>query len=251
MSDNSRAIVRIRDAALTDVDGLAELFDSPTITDDGTPAGRLRAILEAKEFPFIPGLQLWIRFGDTGFRRVFQDPWPSSADQVGHFLTAVGLSFDPAKVSQSIAGRRMRDWLGAPSALTDIEVAMRVCIGHEKAPDPHPTSAWTVVGAIGLGPAGVAGMTLWSFRNQYAAATDLDVEIFKNAGAVLGAATPLRLRAAAATLRGIAVDSSLRGNSYQDLLLTLCGWRLGQMIRNGRFQAAAGIAGWIRANISV
>lgn len=248
MSANSRVIVQIRDAALTDAGALVEMFESPAIADDGTPEGRLRAILDATEFPFIPGLQLGIRFGDTGFRWQFKDPWPSSADQVGHFLTAVGLSFNPGKVSQGFFGKRMRDWLEAPPALSDEEVAIRVCIGHEKAPDPHPTSAWTI-GAAFAGLPGVARMTLWSFRDQYAAASDVDVRYFRNAGAVLGFRHPLKLQAASAALRGIVVRPYLCGNSYEDLLLTLCGWRLGSMIKNGVFQNRRGVAGWIRENI--
>ena len=65
------------------------------------------------------GLQTGISFHDTGFAADFKDPWPSSDNQVGHFLTAVGLSFNPAKVKQSFGGRSLRDWLGAPAAMSD------------------------------------------------------------------------------------------------------------------------------------
>lgn len=63
------------------------------------------------------------------------------------------------------------------------------------------------------------------------------------------AAQPLNLDAAKSTLRGITVNATLRGNSYEDLLLTLYGRRLGQSIRRLGFATKAEIATWIRVNI--
>jgi len=266
MSANSDAIERIRRAAPSDAEALAQLFESSAISDDGTPAGRLRAVLEATEHAAVPGLQTGIKFHDKGFRKEFQDPWESSDNQVGHFLTAVGLSFNPAKVNESFAGRSLRAWLGAPAAMSDEEVAIRLCVGHEKAADPGKATA-AIGGAIGGGAtlivspvknpllvgagaaAGAGVAILVAFRDQFAAATAADVQIFRNAERSLGSASPLDLGAASATVRGIKVDPSLRGNSYEDLLLSVFGWRLGQMIKDGTARSKADIAAWIRTNI--
>jgi hypothetical protein len=264
MSANSAAITRIRDAAPSDVEALAQMFESSTIIDNGTVAGRLEAILAATEHAVVPGLHTGISFHDRGFRAEFRDPWPSSDNQVGHFLTAVGLSYNPAKVEQSLLGRRLRDWLGAPDTMSSTEVALRLTIGHEKAPDP---SLWTAAGGAAVGGliggaipvpgtapigagAGGALAILGAFRDQFAAATAADVRVFTLAEMSLGTSTPLDLATADARLRGITVVSTQRGNSYQDLLLSLYGWRLGQWIRAGRFTSRADVAAWIRANLA-
>jgi hypothetical protein len=266
MSANSNRIEKIRDSTGNDAESLALLFSDSFIKDDGSVNGRLRAILEATEKTGVPGLQTGIKFSDSGFRDDFKDPWPDSANQVGHFLTAVGLSFNPAKVAQSFMGRRLRDWLGADGSLTDEAVALRLTIGHEKAPDP--TMGTKVGGAIvggivggvvapwsGLaGPAGGAAAgagiaILRKFRDQFAACTSADVQVFQDALRSLGTGSPLDLDTAKAKLRSIRVDESLSGNSYADLLLSLFGWRLGQDILAGKFAAGADVATWIRTNI--
>lgn len=264
MSANSDRIEVIRDAAGNDAEALAQMFEDSRITDDGTVAGRLREILDATESLIVPGLQTHIRFHDSGFRPEFKDPWPSSDNQVGHFLTAVGLSFNPAKVSESFMARRLRDWLGADSALSDTDVALRLTIGHEKAADP---SGWTAAGGAAAGsvagglaipfgggviPGAVAGAgfaVLNAFRTQFAAATPSDVQVFLGAEASLGTGSPLDLATASTRLRGITVVSTNRGNSYEDLLLSCFGWRLGQWIRGGRFANKAAVAAWVRTNI--
>ena len=157
MPNNAEAIQRIRDRAPSDAEALAQMFESPSIQDDRTPAGRLRTILVATEHLLIPGLQTGIAFHDRGFRAEFRDPWPSSDNQVGHFLTAVGLSFNPAKVGESFFGARLRDWMRAPLAMSAEEVALRLTIGHEKGPDPSVGTV--VVGATtgALGGIGILG----------------------------------------------------------------------------------------------
>jgi hypothetical protein len=256
MGSNVKAIERIRDSAPSDAEALAQMFESSALSDDGTPAGRLRAILEATESSIVPGLQTGIKFHDSGFRTEFTDPWPSSDNQVGHFLTAVGLSFNPAKVAQSFMGRRLRDWLGADASMSDSEVAMRLTVGHEKSPDPGAGTAagggflgGILGGAVGAG-IGAAAAVLGAFRDQFAAATDSDIQVFTAAEKALGSSTPLDLAAANSKLRGgITVDPTGRGNSYQDLLLSLYGWRLGQWIKAGKFKTGAEIAAWVRANL--
>jgi hypothetical protein len=257
MSATKRTIESIRDGVPkpTDADVLAQMFETTLISDDGTVAGRLRDVLDATESSLVPGLQTGIKFHDTGFRSEFKDPWPSSDNQVGHFLTAVGLSFNPSKVAQSFMARRLRDWLGADSTLTDEEVAIRLTVGHEKAPDPGAGTAaggaipgWIAGGPIGAG-AGAAIAILEAFRTQYSKATPTDVTNFRSAETNLGPGTKLDLKSADTTLHGITVDKSMQGNSYEDLLLSCCGWRLGQWIKSGKFTATADVGTWIRTNL--
>lgn len=256
---NADVIAQIRDQAPSDAEALAQMFESTAISGGTNAVDRLRAVLRATEHIAVPGLQTGIRFHDSGFRPEFRDIWPSSDNQVGHFLTAVGLSFNPAKVAQSCMGRRLRDWLGAPDAMSDEEVALRLCIGHEKSPDP---SAATAAGGAAGGavipvpgtaiPGAIVGAgiaILRAFRAQFAAATDQDVQVFRGAEGVLGAGPQLNLTAANSALQGISVNPSNRGNSYQDLLLTLYGWRLGQLIRHGQLTTGVAVAAWIRANL--
>lgn len=251
MSANREAIERIRDQVPkpSDAEALAQMFESSWIKDDGTVAGRLTAILDATEKSLVPGLQTGIEFHDEGFRKEFKDPWPSSDNQVGHFLTAVGLGFNPAKVEETVMGRSLRDWIGAPKKMSSTEVALRLIIGHEKGPDPGlGTAFW---GWFEGGVGGAAGAVLEAFRAQFAAATDADVQVFISAEQNLGTGSPLDLASASSTLSGIRVDSTLRGNSYQDLLLSLYGWRLGQWINySGRkYATKTGVAAWIRTNL--
>jgi hypothetical protein len=288
MPNNAEAIQRIRNRTPSDAEALAQMFESPSIQDDRTPAGRLRAILVATEHPLIPGLQTGIAFHDRGFRAEFRDPWPSSDNQVGHFLTAVGLSFNPAKVGESFFGARLRDWMRAPLAMSAEEVALRLTIGHEKRPDPSVGTVVAgatgglgeiaipaalggigipaVLGGIGIlapfvigpvdaleistGPvAGAARAVLNAFRVQFAACTQADIQVFRSAERALGTGRPLNIAAAQAMLRGIRVVPTMRGNSYEDLLLSLYGWRLGQDIRRNQFRTGAEVAAWIRSNL--
>ena len=239
MTNNVETIKRIRDRASSHAEALAQMFDSPEIDDylfwGGEPTGvdRLITILDATADSLVPGNQFYIKFGHSGFRKEFRDPWEHSRNQVGHFLTAVGLSFNSGKVSYSVGWRRIRDWVGAPPAWSDEEVAIRLCIGHEKVADPSSKRA-----------------VLRTFRAQFAATTAADIQAFKRAGGILGSGNRLLLHAALTALKLIRVNDALPGNSYADLLLTLYGWRLGKMVGNEEFQTAAGIAAWIRENIS-
>lgn len=94
-----------------------------------------------------------------------------------------------------------------------------------------------------------------NFETQYKAATSEDVEVFKRAEKALGTGPKLNLEAALKVLKGdknnkgIAVDPSKKGNSYQDLLLSLVGWRLGQDIASGRIKDRKEVATWIRTNL--
>src|SRR5215468_3912316 len=102
-------------------EALAQVFGDHSITDEGgsSPlASRLMNILTASADSFAPHMSHfsgifadWAdgtgsnRRGDTGFRPCFQDfpLWPGSSMQVGHFLTAVDMGFQPAKLYNFIS----------------------------------------------------------------------------------------------------------------------------------------------------
>jgi hypothetical protein len=281
---NRHRVEALEGQAPNDLEALALLFDDDQIVDDGTITGRLRAILDSTEHLVVPGLQTGVEFGDTGFAGDqtpggpgFRDPHPSSRNQVGHFLTAVGLQFTPEVVSRSIPlFGKIRDMVHAPAGMSDSEVALRLTIGHEKAPDPNGTLAAIDVVATGViesmkpGPEGETedqrnervgravveetqrqiDAIIQAFRTQFEATTAADIQAWNDALDALGTDTTLNMAAAEAPLRRVKIDYAGRGNSIQDLRLSLVGWRLGQMIGNGEFTSRAQVANWIRVNLS-
>jgi hypothetical protein len=151
---NVKRIAQIKKATSTDVDALAEMFTDPNIKDDGTLEGRFKAIFRATEHWVIPGLQTGISFGFSGFKEEFHDPWPSSRNQVGHFLTAVRLAMDTSVTNNLVLIAILGAWF-------DDERALRLIIGHEKRADP-----------------GALEMSV-GFREQYKSTTEADIENFK------------------------------------------------------------------------
>lgn len=269
IDQNKGRIAAIRQGAKNnDAEALARMFEDTSIVDDGTVQGRLRAILNATERSFIPGLQTGIAFSDEGFKgdrspggAGFRDPHPSSRNQVGHFLTAVGLSFNPAKVEEIFMGRRLRDWSGASKSMSQEEVALCLIIGHELAPDPSITDAM-VGAAIGgtKGPprpgptgavVGAVSAILNGFKRQFKQATDQDVLAFRQANVALGTAQAIDMSAAEIALKPIKdkINPKLRGNSVQDLRLSLAGWNLGQLISARKFATGGNVAEWVRLNL--
>jgi len=284
---NRARIRRLAETAPSDLEALALLWDDDAIVDDGTVVGRLWALLRATERNSIPGLQTRILFSDTGFAgdqrlhggKGFRDPWPSSRNQVGHFLTAVRLRFAPEIVSQPIPLLgSIRRIVGAPAAMSDAEVAARLAIGHEKATDP-PTGpqAATVVLATGLltyqqaKEAGTGEGERWrrvattalaetrrqgaeilgTFRAQFNATTDGDLAAWRRALERSGPGMAFHRRAVegrSSPLRAIRVNDG-EGNSVQDLRLTLVGWRLGQLIGGGAFADRRDVAAWLRRTL--
>jgi len=285
---NIKRIEELKADSPNDLESLARLFDDDLIVDDGTVTSRLQAILSATEHLVIPGLQTGVSFGDTGFRGEptpggsgFRDPHPSSVNQVGHFLTAVGLQFQPGVVSRPIPlFGSIRDMVAAPRTMSDEEVALRLTIGHEKRPDPNGgldvladvLAVW-MVESLKPGPEGETdeqreerisravaneighqiNEIIAAFRAQFNATTDADIAAWNEALMMLGPNTtlnPAALEGPASPLNRIAVDPTLKGNSQQDLRLSLVGWRLGQMLSGGEFTSRAAVAYWIRRNLS-
>jgi hypothetical protein len=280
---NRERIETFQTGAANDLVALAKMFEDDQLIDDGTVTGRLQSILGATKHIVIPGLQTGIEFKDTGFRGEptptgsgFRDPHPSSANQVGHFLTAVGMEFTPEIVSKPIFYfGSVREMVGAPKEMSDAEVALRLTIGHEKAPDPNGAREVAFdVGAVYIsetlseGPEGETeeqkddrvgkavsdelqrqiDEIIAAFRRQFKACTDADVAAWNEALAAYRS-DPNSLEAPGNALDRIAVDPTMKGNSRQDLRLSLVGWRLGEMIRAGEFTDGKAVAAWIRKSL--
>lgn len=206
-----RAILR---EAPTALEALAVMFTDPCLLDDGTIQGRVRAILAATEHPSVPGLQTGIYIGMTGFRQELQDPWPTSTDQAGHFLTAVRLATDTKFLSSPVYPILLGEW-------GDDEVALRLVIGHEKEPDPPDADK--------LKPDLKTFIAVTrSIRAQYHSVTQADLANFR-----------------VGQWQAIQVGSG-SGNSVADLQLSYLGWQFGRWIAEGHFQSKNEIAQWIR-----
>ena len=283
---NQDAIRDIAAKASSDLDALARLFEDDRVEDDGTVGGRATALFEATERKLIPGLQTALPFSDTGFAgdrgkggAGFRDPWPSSRNQVGHFLTAVRLSLAPDVVHQPIPVLgSIRAIVGAPREMGDSEVALRLAIGHEKAPDPRDAlpaalrvlatgvavggvatiadaDRWTIAGAGGIAlsaaSAWQARVILGGFRRQFSATSEEDLAAWQQALQMAGPGTPFdrdAVEGPESPLRTIAVADGV-GNSIQDLRLSLVGWRLGGLIEEGAFANRHAVGPWLRATL--
>jgi hypothetical protein len=214
-AENRRRILVIRDEAPTAVEALARMFTDAHISDNGHILGRLRAILAATQHRFVPGLHTGIAIGLNGFRSEFEDPWKTSTDQVGHFLTAVRLTVDPGFLSIPIFPILL-------GGLGDDEFPLRLMIGHEKAPDPPDVDQISLKTLVKV---------LRCFRAQYRAVTEEDVANFR-----------------AGNLGAIRIGTGL-GNSLADLSLSYQGWIFGQRIAEGRFRSQEEVADWIRKQL--
>lgn len=239
---NWQRIQQIRqEAGGNDAEALARMFEDEAILDDSTFEGRLRALLEATEhrwfprlrtFLDVPGLQDCRGFGYQGFRPEFHDPWETSRDQVGHFLTSLGLALYPEKVKTRRLLLRLRDWVGAPRSMSNEEVAMRLIIGHEKRADPVLPDP----------------LVLPKVRRQFACATAADVAAFRRALKSQGPDARLDLDRARPHLAQIEVGAGT-GNSWADVYLSLAGYYLAELVRSGRVSSPAEIAAWVRENL--
>jgi RHS repeat-associated protein len=154
---------------------------------------------------------------DTGFASEFQDSriWPHSGNQVGHFLTAVALGYEPG--------------------ITDLFIGiglgpMDCIIGHEMLSD--------------------FGTSSFAQCNE---TTMRELELFVHAMvADSNRDYCLRDKLLRKMLPGVPETVPVpgrEGNSLQDMRLSLKGYTLGTQIRNGEIQTIPGIRQWIINNL--
>jgi len=208
-------IESLRATAPTDLDALVEMFRTEQLRGD-TAQDRLTTILDHTRL--FPGLYTAGGFGETGLNVQFQDGylyeqyWGGETRQIGHFLTAAAFGYQATQRSNFE------------------EFFTQLAVGHEIVGDQGAPISW--------------------FR-QYYAATPEARELFRQAIAADAAGSyDLRddyLRRILALNRGSL--ATRRGNSLEDLRLTVRGWRFGQMIAAGQFASREEAARWLEENL--
>jgi RHS repeat-associated protein len=263
------------------VDALIKLFESDALEPYDPPASntaraRLELVLEVtnKRLPagLDAGIQFAIDFNTCGLLGQFNDEWlyrkywnqnpdnPDVANQVGHFLTAVRLGYNPSFLDTSgslpdaAASVAMRAFLNVPSDEPIDVTAKRLIVGHEKVADPEPSSI--EISGVKIGDAIKTGANI---PGQYHSATGHDMILFNVA---VWADRKGDFVTRDAYLTAILVSPRPEdwgsGNSLQDLRLSVKGWRLGRAVA-GKDQGQGErtlitrleVATWIRLHISV
>jgi hypothetical protein len=219
-----------------DLEFLAQLYEDDRIIDTGTGnelQSRLITILEASSDGANGGVTHFVKIfagcSDRGFRTAFQDPYPSSRNQVGHFTTAVDMGFRPMK-TYSLIPSAVRTIMLDSTTQSFLPVEERVCmaliIGHEKVSD----ASWQA-----------------NFFASFEASVD-DVTRFFKALDTVRLSPDWNVAQSRAALDAIKIGNGI-GNSMQDLHLSLYGYKLGRFIRQGDMSTRAAAAQWIRTDI--
>jgi hypothetical protein len=260
------------------VDALIRLFETDELNSYDPPASntaraRLELVLEAtnKRLSGVDfGIQFAIDFTTCGLQEQFNDEWlyrkywnqnpddPDVANQVGHFLTAVRLGYDPSFLDPSglihgLLARRARSVLGVPPDEPLDVTAKRLIVGHEKMADPDPS-----IKPFGV-PIGDAIRTGENIPKQYQSAAMhdtllFDVAVWADRKGDIGT----RDTYLTAILVSPGPEDWGSGNSLEDLRLSVKGWRLGRAVA-GKDQdqgertltSRLEVAAWVRLHISV
>jgi RHS repeat-associated protein len=258
--NRAKAII---DNAGSNVDALIQLFEANDLPG-GSSADRLQWILEITT-SLVRGSYLQFALfppGDAGFCDELADErfytgegewsgWTGEETrQMGHFLTAVALGFNPeGAYYQAFVFDYLFDKLPRTGDHTQIQplvpffpsdpetYALSLIVGHEMIGDQP-----------GIGQFG-------TIPEQYYAATDEAIALFRKA---VGADKDRRYEERDSYLQMIlgdplgreAIPSESRiGNSMPDLRLSVKGWRFGQEIRNGDVGTRQQAADWLRREI--
>jgi RHS repeat-associated protein len=234
------------------VDALIRLFETDELNSYDPPASntaraRLELVLEAtnRRLPggIDAGIQFAIDFTTCGLQGQFNDEWlyrkywnqnpddPNVANQVGHFLTAVRLGYDPTflvplitlEIGMFVTIPEVRPLLPMDESIA--VTAKRLIIGHEKVGDPLPTGDQVRDAAL----------TALNIPRQYGAAKLEDVNYFDLAvGADRRWDNAERDDYLLKILLDSRTDDDIRqkrqGNSMEDLRLSVKGWRLGRAV---------------------
>jgi hypothetical protein len=208
----------------TALDWLKGLYE-----DDNLPGHRVTErtayILSATQNGYHVHFGDKIAAGDSGFNPAFQDSgkWPSSSNQVGHFLTAVDISIWANDQNLSPLNRWVRQQ-GALAAIT----------GHELVGDNVGTFR-PVVNAIQV----FTGLT-------YNLATFGSVNRWFLSGEESNLQKIMNMRP---QILGTTITSLTNGNSIEDLRLSYQGWAAGEQITNGEIQTSEEFAQWTEQNL--
>ena len=217
-----------------DLEFLARLFEDDRISDTGTGnalVNRLNAILDASSDGSNNGVThfsgIFAGVTDLGFRKAFKDPFPGKSDnQVGHFTTAVDMGFRPQR-TVALVPKAIRDLID-PGTGFPVEqiICMRLIVGHEQ----------------------VADDSTLAFERQALSPNEKEVRQFFDATGAVSASPFQSLGPSRILLAPIRVGTG-QGNSFQDLHLSLFGFKFGTMIRIGTMDSRGDAAEWIRTNL--
>jgi hypothetical protein len=217
-----------------DLEFLARLFEDDRISDTGSGnelTNRLNTILAASTDGSNAGVThfagIYAGVTDLGFRKAFKDPFPGKSDnQVGHFTTAVDMGFRPF-LTFSIVPKIVRDLVndGTPFP-KDETICVRLIIGHEQVGDDATLA----------------------FIQQAASPINSEISRFFDALITVTASPNQDIDRSRVALLGIRIGTG-QGNSFQDLHLSLFGFKFGTMIRKKQITTRSDAALWIRTNI--
>jgi hypothetical protein len=218
-----------------DLEYMARLYEDSTISDTGSGnelQRRLGTILDASSDGRNGGVThfsgIFAGVHDGGFQKAFKDPWPSSDNQVGHFTTAVDMGFRPARTFMLIPppARKVRDWPGQTFVSVEEWFCMALIVGHEQVAD----DAWVANPRAGLAADGDEVGTFYAALPSVRLNPSSDVSLSTQC------------------LKGIRIGTG-RGNSIQDLNLSLYGFQFGKFIRKGDMTTRAAAAKWLRTDL--
>ncbi len=256
-----------------DVETLANIFEHDFPSKSESLGSRLNGVFAATEtnnIPFIPYISLPIyapglqigppRIGDDGYNSDYQDFSPT---QTGHFLTGLRLALDPGVLRQRpwisgvIQGKSARESLEEDNMkykmMSDEEFAIRSVIGHEKVPDfgsaSNPTTSFR---------------PRYTLKEQIKSATDMDSLVFKQTLKMLEKQEYPRFTAEIeknmrlikvepykVIAKGTLLETSIKnkGNSYEDLRLTLISYHMASRIKLGAISNRQEAAKYIRETL--
>jgi hypothetical protein len=218
-----------------DLEFLARLFEDERIIDTGTGnelVNRLNTILAASTDGSNNGVThfagIYAGLTDLGFRRAFKDPFPGKSDnQVGHFTTAVDMGFRPLQTFAILPVLVRAEIVARLPGLAHEEiVCVDLIIGHEQ----------------------VADNAAQAQVRQALSPTAGEIRRFFAAVPVVTESPNQGTEQSRSALSGIRIGTG-QGNSFQDLHLSLFGFKFGTMIRLGTITTRKDAALWIRTNI--
>lgn len=247
-ANNAEALARVfEDGGVDEVAlrGTARPVGVSALTEAQT---RLESILAATSSGSATHFASFGNWTHEGFRTRYRDPHPSSSRQVGHYLTAVHFGYAPEALQEDVSRRRhtvmFYDWLvnGGfafgradpfginPRTFEDYEtLAIRLAVGHELTPD---------------------GGSFGEIRTVWQGTASGGEAVFRRALRELRDLDDMDIPAAERILRAIPIDDTLEGNSRQDMILSLVGFRFGQAVRSGEIATRAAAGAFTRRELS-
>jgi hypothetical protein len=217
---------------VSDVERLVGMFGGSKTIPATTALERVLAYTQSPGLKGRFGVQFGAEFGDTGFREEFRDShlyaeqWGMSyldSNQVGHFLTAVRLGYNPVE---------------------NEDLSIGLIIGHEKVSDAgwsgggwsgQAGDAAALTEQIGAGMIGILSSEGVVFE---VACTSDKHESYEQRDTGLG------------LILGSGDLAKRRGNSMEDLRLSVKGWIMGQMIASGELKTNRDVADWLTTNLA-